>query len=105
MSLQEIIRDLVNVLNQLYIVTPPPQDAPIKKMIDHLVTVSQHSLAVTLQQDVTALDQANKALSGAVADITAATADINKVSNAIQTAANVVRLIDKAAGIVAPLLL
>ncbi len=104
MSLQEIIRDLVSDLNHLYILTPPPQDAPIKKMIDHLVIVSQHSLAITLKQDAAALNQANQQLSSAKADIAAATEDINQVSKAIQTAANVVRLIDKAAGIVAPLL-
>jgi maltoporin len=105
MSLQELIRDLVADLNHLYLVTPPPQDAPIKKMIDHLVIVSQHSLGVTLQQDAAALTQANQALVSAKADIAAATTDIKKVSAAIQTAANVVRLIDKAAGMVAPLLI
>ncbi len=105
MSLQEIIRDLVADLSHLYLTTSPPQDAPIKKMIDHLVIVSQHSLAITLQQDATDLSNANQAVIAAKADIAAAIQDINKISNAVQTAANAVRLIDKAAGMVAPLLL
>ena len=104
MTLQEEIRDLVQELNYLDLVTPPPDDAPIKKMVAHLVKVSQHHLASTMRQDDEVFADAAKAIDEAKKDIKEASEDIQKIGKAVKATADAVRLIDQAIGFVAPLL-
>lgn len=103
-TLQEHILDLINEMNQLDLVTAPPQDEAIKKQVEDLIKASRHQLALTLKEDDAAFTEATKAIKRARAEIKVAAADLEKITNAIKTSADAVRLIERAVGFAAPLL-
>lgn len=102
-TLQQQILDLINELNYLDLVTPPPQDVPIKKQVDDLIKVSRHQLALTLKEDDAAFVEAARAIKNARDGIKAAAADLAKINTAIKASADALRLIERAVGFAAPL--
>ena len=102
-TLQQHILDLIDELNYLDLVTPPPQDVPIKKQVDDLIKVSRHQLALTLKEDDDAFAEAAKAIKRARVEIKGAAADLEKITKAIKASADAVRLIERAVGFAAPL--
>lgn len=104
MTLQQHILDLVNELNYLDLVTPPPQDVPIQKQVADLIKVSRHQLALTLKEDDAAFAQAAQAIARARTEIKGAAEDLQKIARAIKASADAVRLIERAVGFAVPLL-
>src|SRR5687767_13532163 len=102
-TLQQQILDLINELNYLDLVTPPPQDVPIKKQVDDLIKASRHQLALTLREDDAAFVAAAQAIKNARDEIKTAGADLAKITNAIKASADALRMIERAVGFAAPL--
>ena len=57
MNLQEKIRDLARKLDQLYLITSPPDDEAIEKLITTLYAQSIAALTVTLDEDSAAVNR------------------------------------------------
>ena len=57
MNLQEKIRDLARKLDQLYLITSPPDDEAIEKLITTLDAQSIAALTVTLDEDSAAVNR------------------------------------------------
>ena len=101
-TLQQNILDLINELNQLDLVTPPPEDGVIKKQVEDLIKASRQQLALTLREDDAAFAEATKAIKRARAEIKVAAEDLEKITKAVKASADAVRLIERAVGFVAP---